>query len=106
MYRWTLVSRNTGEAPSLMGITSDLEVAQRMAEPHLESGAAFLGHIEEVRCAMAASDLTSCYMSTGLYWIGRLGDSGRVFWAERYGAARWHGDRHASGWTHATSDFH
>ena len=83
MYCWTLLSRNISETPFLLGVTDDLARAQRLAEPHLISGRAFLSYIEAVRSAMSVHSLDTCYVRTGRVWIGRRTISGRVSWQER-----------------------
>ena len=85
MYSWALLTREPGDVPYMLGITDDLEHARRVAEPHLIAGKAFLCHIEQVRFAMTAADMKSCYMSTGQFWVGRLAASGRVAWSEHFG---------------------
>jgi hypothetical protein len=106
MYSWALLTREPGDVPYMLGITDDLAHAQRVAEPHLMSGKAFLCHIERVRYAMTVADMNSCYMSTGQFWVGRLAASGRVAWSEHCGAPCMPGDPDAPGWTHATTDLH
>jgi hypothetical protein len=106
MYSWTLQTRKPDDTPYMLGITDDLGRAQSAAEPHLESGKAFLCHIAEVRYAMDIADLTSCYVCTGLHWVGRLADGGRVAWSEHPGGTGVPGDWDTPGWTHATKDLH
>lgn len=83
MYCWTLLTRDISATPFLMGVTDDLAKAQRLSEPHILSGRAFLGLIELVRPAMSVHSLDTCYVRTGLTWLGRLTNSGRVGWFER-----------------------
>jgi hypothetical protein len=83
MFCWTLLTGNTADTPYLMGVTDDLAVAQRMSEPHLLSGRAFLSYIEAVRPAMRADGLDSCYVRTGLTWLGRLTTGNQVAWSYR-----------------------
>jgi hypothetical protein len=83
MFCWTLLTGNTADTPFLIGVTDDLADAQRMTEPHLLSGRAFLSYIEAVRPAMTVDNLDSCYVRTGLTWLGRLTTSKRVKWAQR-----------------------
>lgn len=96
MFCWTLLTGNTADTPFLIGVTDDLASAQRITEPHLLSGRAFLSYIEAVRPAMTADTLDSCYVRTGLTWLGRLTTSRRVRWSRSDVLAC------ASGWTHAT----
>jgi hypothetical protein len=83
MFCWTLLTGDTADTPFLIGVTDDLADAQRMTEPHLLSGRAFLSYIEAVRPAMAVDSLDSCYVRTGLTWLGRLTTSNRVKWSRR-----------------------
>lgn len=120
MYSWTLLTRKPGDSPYMVGITDDLARARRAAEPHLVSGKAFLCHIEQVRYAMTAFDMSSCYARTGRYWVGRLTSRGRVTWSEHYGGppgapgagrggpggVRLPDDPDTPGWTHATTDLY
>ncbi len=85
MYCWTLLSRNISDTPYLMGVTGDLARAQRITEPYLLSGEAFLSYIEAVRAAMTVHGLDTCYVRTGRVWIGRRTRSCRVRWEEREG---------------------
>jgi hypothetical protein len=87
MYCWTLLSRDIGDTPRLMGVTDSLARAQRLAEPHLVSGAAFLGYIELVRPAISVHGLGSCYVRVGRDWLGRLTTSDLVRWTEQEGRA-------------------
>jgi len=100
MYCWTLLTRDIGATPYLMGVTDDLAKAQRLGEPHLLSGKAFLCHITAVRAAMNVHGLDTCYIRTGREWLGRCTFSGRVKWAERE-AWPWAGTMRQDG-THAT----
>ncbi len=83
MYCWTLLTRNIGETPYLMGVTDDLAKAQRIGELHLLSGKAFLCHIAAVRTAITVHGLSTCYVRTGRVWLGRCAHSRRVRWDER-----------------------
>jgi hypothetical protein len=83
VYCWTLLTRNIAETPYLLGVTDDLAKAQRLGEPHLLSGRAFLCLIEAVRPAMMVHSLDACYVRTGREWVGRRTVSGRVRWQER-----------------------
>jgi hypothetical protein len=85
MYCWTLLSRDICDTPRMMGVTGELAEAQRLTEPHLISGAAFLCYIETVRAAISVHGLDTCYVRTGRDWLGRLNTSGRVRWTEREG---------------------
>jgi len=85
MYCWTLLSRDISETPFLIGVTDDLAGAQRLSEPHLISGRAFLSYIEAVRAGITVHSLDNCYLRTGRVWIGRLTVKGRVSWHEREG---------------------
>jgi hypothetical protein len=88
MYCWTLLSRDISETPYLMGVTDDLARAQRLSEPHLISGRAFLALIEAVRTAMTVYSLDTCYVRTGRFWLGRGTAHGGVRWDERDGFFR------------------
>lgn len=88
MYCWTLLSRDTSETPFLVGVTDDLAKAQRLSEPHLRSGRAFLSYIEAVRAAVTVQSLDNCYVRTGRAWIGRRAAKGRVSWCEWEGRVR------------------
>jgi hypothetical protein len=83
MFCWTLLTGNTADTPYLLGVTDDLAGAQRMSEPHLLTGRAFLSYIEAVRPAMTVDGLDSCYVRTGLTWLGRLTTDNRVTWVRR-----------------------
>jgi hypothetical protein len=83
MYCWTLLTRNFGETPYLMGVTDDLAKAKRLGEPHLVSGKAFLCHIAAVRPGMTVHSLDACYIRIGREWLGRCTIHGRVKWSER-----------------------
>ena len=66
--------------PYLLGVTDDLAKAQRLTEPHLISGEAFLCLIETVRAAFTVHGMDSCYVRPGPDWLGRLTASGQVRW--------------------------
>jgi hypothetical protein len=85
MYCWTLLSRDISETPYLMGVTDDLARAQRLCEPDLISGRAFLSYIEAVRTAMTVYSLDTCYVRTGRVWTGRCTIHETVRWDERDG---------------------
>ena len=68
--------------PYLLGVTDDLAKAQRLTEPHLISGQAFVCLIETVRAAFTVHGMDSCYVRPGPDWLGRLTTSGQVRWHE------------------------
>jgi hypothetical protein len=80
MYCWTLLTRDINATPYLLGVTDELAKAQRLTEPHLISGPAFLCLIETVRAAVTVHGLDSCYVRPGPDWLGRLTTNGRVRW--------------------------
>jgi hypothetical protein len=82
MYCWTLLGRNIADTPQLMGVTDDLTRAQRLSEPPLLSGQAFVCIIEAVRPAMSVHSLDTCYVRTGRIWIGRRTATGKAHWRE------------------------
>jgi hypothetical protein len=93
-YSWVALSRNEPAAPGqcdpaapgegtqvAMGITDDRGRAMREGEDTLETGRATLVIIEAVRPAMAAPTLASCYVRTGVGWLGRRTPGGEVAWS-------------------------
>ena len=106
MYSWTLLTHRPGDVPYMLGITDDLAHVRSVVEPYLRSGQAFLCYIEQVRFAMTAADMNSCYAYTGQYWIGRLAEDEQVVWTEHCGAVVPPDQRDGPGWTHATTDLH
>ena len=83
MYCWELLSGDTSKGPFLLGVTGDLAEAMRLCEPPVREGRAFLAQIEAVRYAMSVDGMDSCYVRTGLHWIGRRTIHDRVRWEER-----------------------
>jgi hypothetical protein len=69
------------EPPVAMGITDDRGRAMREGEETLGSGGATVVIIEAVRPAMAARTLASCYVRTGVGWLGRRTPGGEVAWS-------------------------
>ena len=69
------------EPPVAMGITDDRGRAMREGEETLEGGGATVVIIEAVRPAMAARTLASCYVRTGVGWLGRRTPGGEVAWS-------------------------
>ena len=72
------------EAPVAMGITDDRGRAMREGEDTLGSGRATVIIIEAVRPAMAARTLASCYVRTGVGWLGRRTPGGEVAWSRYF----------------------
>jgi hypothetical protein len=64
-----------------MGITDDRGRAMREGEETLDGGGATVVIIEAVRPAMAARTLASCYVRTGVGWLGRRTPGGDVAWS-------------------------
>jgi hypothetical protein len=69
------------ELPVAMGITDDRGRAMRQGEETLGCGGATVVIIEAVRPAMAARTLASCYVRTGVGWLGRRTPGGEVAWS-------------------------
>ena len=69
------------EPPVAMGITDDRGRAMREGEETLDGGGATVVIIEAVRPAMAARTLASCYVRTGVGWVGRRTPGGDVAWS-------------------------
>ena len=69
------------EPPVAMGITDDRSRAMREGEETLDGGGATVVIIEAVRPAMAARTLASCYVRTGVGWVGRRTPGGDVAWS-------------------------
>jgi hypothetical protein len=69
------------EPPVAMGITDNHGRAMREGEETLGSGGATVVIIEAVRPAMAARTLASCYVRTGVGWLGRRTPGGEVAWS-------------------------
>jgi hypothetical protein len=69
------------EAPVALGITDDRGRAMKKGEETLETGRATAIIIDAVRPAMAARTLTSCYVRTGVGWLGRRTPDGEVTWS-------------------------
>jgi len=69
------------EPPVAMGITDDRGRAMREGEETLGCGGATVVIIEAVRPAMAARTLASCYVRTGVGWLGRRTPGGDVAWS-------------------------
>jgi hypothetical protein len=69
------------EPPVAMGITDDRGRAMREGEETLGCGDATVVIIEAVRPAMAARTLASCYVRTGVGWLGRRTPGGEVAWS-------------------------
>jgi hypothetical protein len=69
------------EPPVAMGITDDRGRAMREGEEALEGGGATVVIIEAVRPAMDAPTLASCYVRTGVGWLGRRTPGGEVAWS-------------------------
>jgi len=69
------------EPPVAMGITDDRSRAMREGEETLAGGGATVVIIEAVRPAMAARTLASCYVRTGVGWLGRRTPGGDVAWS-------------------------
>jgi hypothetical protein len=67
--------------PVAMGITDDRGRAMREGEETLGRGGATVVIIEAVRPAMAAPTLASCYVRTGVGWLGRRTPDGEVAWS-------------------------
>ena len=67
--------------PVAMGITDDRGRAMREGEETLGLGSATVVIIEAVRPAMAARTLASCYVRTGVGWLGRPTPGGEVAWS-------------------------
>ena len=67
--------------PVAMGITDDRGRAMREGEQTLDGGGATVVIIEAVRPAMAARTLASCYVRTGVGWVGRRTPGGDVAWS-------------------------
>jgi hypothetical protein len=92
-YSWVALSRNEpaagpcdpaalGEGPAVaMGITDDRGRAMQEGEDTLGAGRATVVIIEAVRPAMAAPTLASCYVRTGVGWLGRRTSDGEVAWS-------------------------
>jgi hypothetical protein len=93
-YSWVALSRSERTAPGqadpaalgeeasvAMGITDDRGRAMREGEETLGSGRATVVIIEAVRPAMAARTLASCYVRTGVGWLGRRTPGGEVAWS-------------------------
>jgi len=93
-YSWVALNRSERTAPELaapeapgeespvaMGITDDRGRAMREGEETLEGGGATVVIIEAVRPAMAARTLASCYVRTGVGWLGRRTPGGDVAWS-------------------------
>lgn len=72
------------EPPVAMGITDDRGRAMREGEETLDGGGATVVIIEAVRPAMAARTLASCYVRTGVGWLGRRTSGGDVAWSRFY----------------------
>ena len=87
IYCWTLVPSDTTQIPHLLGVTSDREHAQLVAEKHLRAGDAFVALIEAVRPALTAHGMDSCYLRVGLSWLGRMTRADGVLWTERSSCA-------------------
>jgi hypothetical protein len=92
-YSWVALSRSARtapghvdpaalgeEAPVAMGITDDRGRAMQEGEDTLGSGRATVVIIEAVRPAMVAPTLASCYVRTGVGWLGRRTPGGEVTW--------------------------
>ena len=69
------------EAPVALGITDDRGRAMMEGEQTLETGRATAVLIEAVRPAMAARTLTSCYVRTGVVWLGGRAPDGEIAWS-------------------------
>ena len=93
-YSWVALNRNERTAPDLVGpaapgeeppiakgITDDRGRAMREGEETLDGGGATVVIIEAVRPAMAARTLASCYVRTGVGWLGRRTPGGEVAWS-------------------------
>jgi len=92
-YSWVALNRNERmtpgqadpapgeEPPVVMGITDDRGRAMREGEETLGAGAATVVIIEAVRPAMAGRTLASCYVRTGVRWLGRRTPGGEVAWS-------------------------
>ena len=93
-YSWVALNRSEQMAPELagpaapdeeppvaMGITDDRGHAMREGEETLEGGGATVVIIEAVRPAMAPRTLASCYVRTGVGWLGRRTPGGEVAWS-------------------------
>lgn len=68
------------EPPVALGITDDRGRAMMEGEETLETGRATVVLIEAVRPAMAARTLTSCYVRTGVGWLGGQTPAGEITW--------------------------
>ena len=93
-YSWVALNRSEQTAPELagqaapgeeppvaMGITDDRGRAMREGEETLGGGGATVVIIEAVRPAMVARTLASCYVRTGVGWLGRRTPGGEVAWS-------------------------
>ena len=71
----------TKAVPVALGITDDRGRAMKAGEETLRAGRAAVVIIEAVRPAMAARTLASCYVRTGVGWLGRRTPGGDVAWS-------------------------
>ena len=85
-YSWTALSGAAGSSVA-MGITDDRGRAMRAGEESLGSGRAVVVLIEAVRPAMAPRTLASCYVRTGVGWLGHRTGTGEVSWNRFFGPA-------------------
>jgi hypothetical protein len=68
------------EPPVALGITDDRRQAMEEGEKTLGSGRATVIIIEAVRPGMTARTLASCYVRTGVGWVGRRNPDGEIAW--------------------------
>ena len=79
-YIWTALSGSTADAPVGMGVSRELERAQRDAAEPLRQGRAFLALVEAVQPVIAVHNLAPDYVRTGTGWVGRRTVSGGITW--------------------------
>jgi hypothetical protein len=73
-------SHGWADSSAAMGITDDRGRAMQAGAETLVSGRAGVVLIEAVRPAMAGHTLASCYLRTGVGWVGRRTLRGDVTW--------------------------
>lgn len=80
MYIWAASGTGTVGFRRATGVSDDQRSACAAAEAALRAGHACTARVERVYTAIAAPELSLCYVRTGTGWQARLGQAGCVEW--------------------------